>query len=140
MAEEQVKEVILTKSQQMGRVRTRDTMPELLVRKLLHERGVRYRLQRRDLPGKPDIYVPRLRIAIYVNGCFWHSHNCPRGRAPKSNVGFWSEKLSRNVQRDRETLNSIRNLHLDAIVLWECERESFAFQCDAIAEQYRAAE
>src|ERR1700688_135355 len=98
----------LTKSEQMSRVRAQDTKPERLLRKLLSDRGVRYRLHVKSLPGKPDIYVPRLGLAIFVHGCFWHGHDCPRGTAPKSNVDFWNCKLSRNIARDAEQMAKLR--------------------------------
>src|SRR5690349_6557163 len=86
----------------MSRVRGRDTAPELRVRCALHAAGFRFRLHRRDLPGRPDIVLPAFRTAVFVHGCFWHAHDCPRGRRPASNSAFWAAKLEKNVARDRD--------------------------------------
>jgi DNA mismatch endonuclease, patch repair protein len=86
----------------MGRVRSRDTQPELLVRRALHRVGLRFRLCPRNLPGRPDIVLPRHKVAIFVHGCFWHQHDCPKGTVPRNNREFWEAKLRRNVERDRE--------------------------------------
>ena len=85
----------------MSRVRTKGTRPEMVVRRGIHAAGLRYRLHCRDLPGKPDIVLPSLRVAIFVHGCFWHSHSCPKGRKrPQADADFWGEKLTRNSERD----------------------------------------
>ena len=85
----------------MARVKSRDTRPELLLRRLLTGLGARYRLHRKDLPGSPDVAMPGRRLAIFVHGCFWHGHDCPRGsRAPKANRDYWLAKVARNVARD----------------------------------------
>lgn len=105
----------------MSRVRNRDTAPEMAVRSLLHRMGYRFRLHRRDLPGTPDIVLPRHRKAIFVNGCFWHGHDCPRGRRPSSRTRFWNEKLDRNMARDRESHDGLVNLGWQVMVVWECE-------------------
>ena len=109
------------RSRLMGRVRGKDTAPELAVRRLAHGLGFRFRLHRRDLPGTPDMVFPRLRKAILVHGCFWHSHGCPAGRAPTSNTAFWNAKLDRNVRRDAENEDALRRLGWDVLVIWECE-------------------
>src|SRR5471030_507399 len=108
----------LTKSEQMARDHSRDTKPEILLRKALSARGVRYRLHRRDLPGKPDVYIGRLRLAVFVNGCFWHGHDCPRGKMPSSNVEFWQTKIEKNKARDEQTKAALDTLGIESLILW----------------------
>lgn len=106
----------------MARVRGRDTGPEMVVRRLLYAAGYRYRVQARGLPGRPDLAFPRRRAAVFVHGCFWHSHDCPRGsRTPRANAEFWRAKFSRNRARDVETLARLHALGWRALVVWECE-------------------
>jgi len=106
----------------MRQVRSGDTRPEVLVRRVLHARGYRFRLRRDDLPGKPDIVLTGYRTVIFVHGCFWHNHACARGsRRPKSNVAFWATKLDRNVQRDRRVARELRRLGWCVVVVWECQ-------------------
>src|SRR5215471_13052693 len=85
----------------MSRIRGRDTKPELLLRRSLHARGLRFRLHRRDLPGCPDLVFPRFRAAIFVHGCFWHGHTCPMFKMPKTRTVFWRNKIHKNLDRDR---------------------------------------
>jgi DNA mismatch endonuclease, patch repair protein len=106
----------------MSRVRSRDTGPELRVRKAAHALGLRYRLQRRDLPGTPDLVFPKHRVAILVHGCFWHRHpDCKRASIPKSKVDFWQRKFDGNVQRDNLAVAALKESGWRAEVLWECE-------------------
>ncbi len=106
----------------MRAVRSRDTAPEMQVRRMLHAMGYRYRLHRADLPGKPDIVFAARRRAIFVNGCFWHGHDCRRGaRIPATNAAYWRAKIARNVARDRETLARLAALGWAALVVWECD-------------------
>jgi len=106
----------------MSKIRSKDTKPELIVRKYLWEKGYRYRLQRKDLPGKPDIILTRYRFAIFVNGCFWHMHNgCKYFVWPKTNAEFWKEKISQNVQRDTKNYELLKKSGWNAIIIWECE-------------------
>lgn len=106
----------------MARVRSADTGPEMIVRRLLHRLGFGYRLHRRDLPGRPDIAFIGRRKAIFVHGCFWHQHDCPRGsRRPRGNSSYWEKKLDRNVARDREALARLERLGWQSLVVWECE-------------------
>ncbi len=110
------------RSRLMSRVRGKDTGPELVVRRLAHRLGFRFRLHRRDLPGTPDLVFPRLRKAILVHGCFWHSHvGCRAGRAPSSNEDYWEPKLRRNVERDAANQEALRRLGWEVLVIWECE-------------------
>lgn len=106
----------------MQAVKSKDTAPELLVRKLAHRMGYRFRLHRKGLPGKPDLVFPRMHKAIFVHGCFWHGHNCARGaRVPKANRDYWTKKIARNKERDRVNLIALKELDWKALVLWECQ-------------------
>ncbi len=106
----------------MARVKARDTGPELVVRRLLWRLGARYRLDRRDLPGRPDIVMPGRKLAIFVHGCFWHGHDCVRGaRVPKANRDYWTTKIGRNRARDIETRAKLEALGWRVEVVWECD-------------------
>jgi DNA mismatch endonuclease, patch repair protein len=106
----------------MRRVKSRDTTPEWVVRRLLWRLGARYRLDRRDLPGRPDIVLAGRRLAIFVHGCFWHGHDCARGaRVPKANRAYWTGKIAKNRARDTETRNKLEALGWRVEVIWECE-------------------
>ena len=106
----------------MRQVKDRDTTPEMMVRRELHRLGYRYRLHRKDLPGKPDLVFPGRRKVIFVHGCFWHGHDCARGaRVPKTNREYWTKKIARNVERDRLNLERLHALGWDSMVVWECE-------------------
>ena len=105
----------------MARVKGKNTAPELKVRKALTALGARYRLNRKDLPGTPDIVLPGRRLAIFVHGCFWHGHDCARGaRVPKNNRDYWVTKIARNVERDRKNHAALSALGWSVLVLWEC--------------------
>jgi DNA mismatch endonuclease (patch repair protein) len=109
-------------SRRLSAVRSRDTAPELIVRRLLHSMGLRFRLHRRDLPGRPDIMLPMHGTVILVHGCFWHRHpRCPQAQDPTRNSDFWQAKFMRNVQRDRDDQRSLRRLGWRVIIVWECE-------------------
>ncbi len=106
----------------MRAVKSRDTGPERAVRAILHKIAPGYRLNRADLPGKPDIVYGRLRLAIFVHGCFWHGHDCPRGaRMPKANAGYWRAKIARNRARDEKNLAAYGAMGWRALVVYECE-------------------
>lgn len=110
------------RSSVMRRVKGRDTTPELVVRRALTRLGARYRLQRADLPGKPDIVLPGRRLAIFVHGCFWHGHDCARGaRTPKQNRDYWVAKVGRNVARDARTRDALAAAGWRVETIWECE-------------------
>lgn len=106
----------------MAAVKGKDTKPEMIVRKYLFSRGLRFRVQVRKLPGTPDIVMPKYKTVIFVNGCFWHGHeDCKYFRLPKSNVEFWKEKIERNIERDRESMQALLDLGWNVIRVWECE-------------------
>lgn len=105
----------------MAKVGAKDTQPEMIVRRLLHRLGYRYRLHLKTVPGRPDIAFPARNKVILIHGCFWHQHDCKAGRLPKSNVAFWRAKLRRNVERDQEVLKSFDALGWGVLTLWECE-------------------
>lgn len=108
----------------MAAVRGRDTGPELAVRRMLHAMGYRYRLHRRDLPGRPDIILPGRRKVVFVHGCFWHqcsAPGCRKAKVPQTRLEYWATKLARNVERDRRNLAALTAAGWDVIVLWECE-------------------
>lgn len=106
----------------MSKVRDRDSKAELKVRSLLHKLGYRYRLHRTDLPGTPDIVLPKYRAIVFVHGCFWHQHQgCSRSKLPKSNKDFWRGKLEKNVARDKKNRNTLREKGWNVLYVWECE-------------------
>ena len=105
----------------MAQVKGRDTKPEKAVRSLLHRMGYRFRLQRKDLPGKPDIVLPKYHTVIFVHGCYWHRHDCPNGRRlPKSRLDFWLPKLEGNRERDLKKQTLLRELGWNVMIIWEC--------------------
>lgn len=106
----------------MSRVRGKNTKPELIVRSLLYRMGYRFRLHRRDLPGNPDIVLPKHKKVVFVHGCFWHGHKgCPRAKRPGTNKAFWNEKLSKNIERDKRYLKELRRLGWEPLVVWGCQ-------------------
>jgi len=106
----------------MRAVKSRDTAPELVVRSAAHALGLRFRLRRDDLPGKPDLVFPSRRIALFVHGCFWHGHDCPRGaRMPQTNRAYWQAKIGRNMARDTASAAALKELGWTPRTLWECE-------------------
>lgn len=110
------------RSENMRRIRNKNTKPELAVRSVLHRLGYRFRVNRRDLPGCPDIVFPSRRKAILVHGCFWHQHkNCMDGRLPKTRKSYWIPKLERNKQRDLVSRGALRRCGWSVAVVWECE-------------------
>ncbi|WP_342450151.1 DNA mismatch endonuclease Vsr [Thiorhodococcus minor] len=106
----------------MSRVASKNTSAELRVRRALHALGFRFRLHRKDLPGTPDIVLPKHRTVVFVHGCFWHRHpGCPKATTPKTRVEFWRSKFDRNVERDREAMAQLEALGWRTVVIWECE-------------------
>jgi DNA mismatch endonuclease (patch repair protein) len=111
----------------MSRVRGRDTKPEMLVRRLTHGMGYRYRLHRRGLPGSPDLVFPSRMKVIFVHGCFWHQHldpDCKLARLPKSKLDFWGPKLETNRERDERNIVSLGELGWDVLIIWECQTKN----------------
>jgi len=117
------------RSEIMSRIRGKDTQPEMRVRRMVHAMGYRYRLHRKDLPGRPDMTFPRLGKIIMVHGCFWHQHDdpdCPANRRPKSNRDYWNAKLDRNIVRDAENYSALRERGWEVLVVWECQLKDSA--------------
>ena len=114
----------LARSEIMRRVRSRNTKPEMQVRRMIHAMGFRYRLHSENLPGRPDIVFSSRHKAIFVHGCFWHGHNCEAAKLPASNVEYWRSKRDRNIARDRRSLRAISRNGWRALVVWECELRS----------------
>lgn len=110
------------RSEIMARVKGRDTQPEILVRSTVHNLGYRFRLYRHDLPGNPDITLPKHRTVIFVHGCFWHGHKrCFRAARPTTNIAFWRKKLDSNIVRDRRNVRQLRKDGWRVLVVWQCQ-------------------
>jgi DNA mismatch endonuclease (patch repair protein) len=110
----------------MSRIAPSNTGPEIMVRSLLHRAGFRFSLRRRDLPGKPDIVLPKYGAVVFVHGCFWHRHGCSNSTMPKTSVLFWKAKFSANRKRDRKAVRDLRALGWHVITVWECELDDKA--------------
>ncbi|MFI5012967.1 MAG: very short patch repair endonuclease [Hyphomicrobiales bacterium] len=112
------------RSERMARIRGKNTAPEMVVRRMVHGMGYRYRLHRRDLPGHPDMVLPRHKALIFVHGCYWHRHpdpSCPLARLPKSRLSFWVPKLEANRERDERARIALESSGWRVLVVWECE-------------------
>ena len=110
------------RSWNMSRIKSKNTKPEITVRRYIYDKGVRYRSSQKKLVGNPDIVIKKYKLALFVHGCFWHAHqNCKEFRYPKSNVDFWKKKIDKNIQRDKEVLKTLDKLSYDVYVIWECE-------------------
>jgi DNA mismatch endonuclease (patch repair protein) len=110
------------RSWNMSRIRSKDTGPEVVFRRLIHRAGFRYRLHVKTLPGKPDLVLKKYKTVVFIHGCFWHKHEgCKRGNKPKSNNGYWDAKLNRNVERDKENTRRLQADGWNVLVIWECE-------------------
>ncbi|MXZ76011.1 MAG: DNA mismatch endonuclease Vsr [Gemmatimonadetes bacterium] len=120
------------RSRVMRRIGAKNTVPEMRVRRLIHKMGYRYRLHRRDLPGSPDIVFVKQRRVIFVHGCFWHQHDCPRGTRPVSNTRFWNSKLQKNVERDRQNIAALTSAGWCVLVVWECQTKSTVFLANLV--------
>ena len=114
-----------TRSRVMASVKSKNTKPELCVRSAAHKLGLRFRLHRKDLPGKPDMVFPSRHIALFVHGCFWHGHDCPHGRRqPATNVEYWQSKIKRNTERDTRVQAELVGLGWKPIIIWECQTKA----------------
>ena len=111
--------VPMSRSENMSRVKSRDTKPEILVRRGLHARGFRFRVHRTDLPGRPDLVLPRWNAVMQIHGCYWHGHDC-LGRAPKTNTEYWGPKITRNRRRDVRNEAALRHAGWRVLIVWEC--------------------
>jgi DNA mismatch endonuclease, patch repair protein len=109
-----------TRSRIMAKIRGKDTMPELIIRKALHKAGFRYRLHDKKLPGKPDLVFPKYKAVIQVNGCFWHGHGCRKHQWPASNREYWEMKIKKNVERDHKNIDICSKLGWRILIVWEC--------------------
>lgn len=110
------------RSQVMSRIRSKDTKPEKIIRSILHKLGFRFRINRKDLPGKPDIVLPKYRTVIFVHGCFWHQHEgCKIASKPKSNSEYWKTKFIKNIERDKKNQEELKLMGYRVIIIWECE-------------------
>lgn len=110
-----------TRSRMMSGIRGKNTKPEIFIRKALHAGGYRFRLHRKDLPGSPDIVLPKYRAVILINGCFWHGHDCRLFKWPKTRPDFWREKIERNIRRDQRNQANLKQLGWRLCILWECQ-------------------
>ena len=111
-----------TRSRMMSGIRGKNTKPEMTVRRFLHAHGYRYRLHRRDLPGKPDLVIPKLKVCLFVHGCFWHRHpGCRYATTPKTRVEFWDEKFMKNTARDLANIQALEAAGWQVMIIWECQ-------------------
>lgn len=119
----------------MSRIRSKDTLPELRVRRAAHALGLRYRLHRKDLPGTPDLVFPRYRTAIFVHGCFWHRHfECRKASLPKSRLDYWQAKFDANIARDARSERDLRHMGWRVFTLWECQTTNLDVITSKLAE------
>ena len=138
---------VLTPAQRqlnMSRIRGKDTKPEMLLRRALHAKGFRFRLHRRDLPGSPDIVFPQFRSVIFVNGCFWHGHDCPLFKLPATRTEFWKAKIDCTRARDSRVLEELAAAGWRTFVLWECSlrgrsRKPIEVTVDEVTDWLRSA-
>ena len=113
------------RSRNMAAIKSKNTKPEIAVRKMLHALGYRFRLHRKDLPGSPDIVLPKYKTVIFVHGCFWHRHeNCKYASTPKTRKEFWENKFNENMKRDKNNFKELKKLNWNLLVIWECETKN----------------
>lgn len=130
-----------TRSRMMSAIRGKNTQPELKVRRFLHAYGYRFRLHRKDLPGNPDIVLPKLMTCIFVHGCFWHKHeNCRYAPTPKSRPEFWENKLSTNAERDAKASEALQRLGWTVFIVWECQLRDAETTLNGLVEDLRCLE
>ena len=121
------------RSRMMAGIRAKNTKPELIVRRALHRRGFRFRLHAKQLPGRPDLVLPRFRSAVFVHGCFWHGHDCPLFKWPKTRPDFWQEKIHRNRENDARHLDELIRQGWRVATVWECAMRGASRDVDAVA-------
>ena len=126
------------RSWNMSRIKSKDSVPEIRVRKLLHSLGFRYKLYDPKLPGKPDLVFPKYKLALFVHGCFWHKHQgCKRSSNPSSNKEYWNAKLDRNVKRDAENKEALLDLGWNPGLIWECETKDANLLMKAVKREFK---
>lgn len=129
------------RSWNMSRIRSGDTKPERIVRSILYGLGYRFRLHRKDLPGKPDIVLAKYKTVVFVHGCFWHRHKgCKYAYMPKSRIEFWQKKFDENVERDRKVQKKLEDMGWKIIIIWECELKDLDTLADRIDNYFRIAD
>ena len=122
----------------MSAIRGKDTAPEMIVRRFLHAQGFRYRIHRKDLPGKPDLVIPRLKVCIFVHGCFWHRHpGCPYATIPKTRSEFWNQKFQKNVARDLSNIAALEAAGWNVLIVWECQLKRDPETLEYLAQKLR---
>ncbi len=137
MSSEVIHKVSEQRSRNMSAIKSKNTKPEIKVRKVLHSMGYRFRLHSKDLPGSPDIVLPKYKTVIFVHGCFWHRHeNCKYASNPKTRQEFWNKKFKENIKRDSEIQEKIKNLDWRSVVIWECETKNMENLRDKIIDVF----
>ncbi len=124
-----------TRSYNMSRIKSKDTKPEMLVRRFLHKNGIRYRLHVKNFPGKPDIVLPKYKTIIFIHGCFWHGHEgCTKASLPKTRTEWWADKINKNAVNDQKSEAALINLNWKIIVLWQCQLKNNDWQNHLVAQ------
>ena len=137
MSSEVIHKVSEQRSRNMSAIKSKNTKPEIKVRKVLHSMGYRFRLHSKDLPGSPDIVLPKYKTVIFVHGCFWHRHeNCKYASTPKTRKEFWNKKFTENKKRDSEIQEKIKILDWRSVVIWECETKNIENLRDKIIDVF----
>ena len=137
MSSEEIYKVSEQRSRNMSAIKSKNTKPEIKVRKILHSMGYRFRLHSKDLPGSPDIVLPKYKTVIFVHGCFWHRHeNCKYASTPKTRKEFWNKKFTENKKRDSEIQEKIKILDWRSVVIWECETKNMENLRDKIIDVF----
>ena len=137
MSREVIHKVSEQRSKNMAAIKSKNTKPEIKVRKVLHSMGYRFRLHSKDLPGSPDIVLPKYKTVIFVHGCFWHRHeNCKYASNPKTRQEFWNKKFKTNIERDLEIQDKIKNLDWRSFVIWECETKNIEILREKIIDVF----
>jgi DNA mismatch endonuclease (patch repair protein) len=116
----------------MSHISGKETKPEILVRKFLFSHGFRFRKNVKDLPGKPDIVLPKYKTVIFIHGCFWHGHTCRRGALPTTNIEFWTTKIDGNIERDKQNVLKLEKQGWNVIVIWQCEIKNMKLRDDKL--------